>query len=73
MRFVLLILLVSCLSFFSYGKELIRYRKYIPIIQNGIPRLHLHISSRPPGFQLYKWQQHTSTSGIIFQNINVKT
>ena len=72
MRFVLLILLVSCLSFFSYGKsssDTVKY-SYHSKWNSQVTSAHL---SRPPGFQLYKWQQTPSTSGIIFQNINFKT
>ena len=85
MRFVLLILFFSFLSFFSYGKSSSDTVKYFynskwksqssrEIKLNGnlsqVTSAHL---SRPPGFQLYQWQQAPSTSRVNFQNINVKT
>ena len=86
MRFVLLILVVSCLSFFSYGKsssDTVRYFYHskwrsqssgeIKLTGNGD---HSLVSSahlkRSPVFQAYQGQQPPSTSEIYFQNINVK-
>jgi len=85
MRFVLLILFVSCLSFLSYGKNSSDTVKYfyqskwktqssgkIKLIGN---RDHFLISythfNRSPGFQVYPVEQPLSTSKIYFQNINV--
>jgi hypothetical protein len=88
MRFVLLILFVSCLGFISYGKESSDTVKYF--YQNSKWRSqssgeiklkgtgdHFLVGSahrrKPPGFQLYQWQQEPSTSKINFENINVRT
>jgi Domain of unknown function (DUF3943) len=87
MRFVLLTLLVSCLSFFSYGEgssDTIKYFYHskwrsqssgeIELISNGDHSLGTSADlSRSTGFQLYKGKQSPSTSKIYFQNINVKT
>ena len=87
MRFVLLILFVSCVSFFSYGKNpsdtikhfdhsswLSQPSREIKLIRNGH---HLLVSSiqlnRSPGLQVYEVEQPLSTSNIYFQNINVIT
>src|SRR4030095_2925249 len=87
MRFVLLILFVSCLSFFSYGNgssDTVKYFYHskwrsqssgeIKLNGNGD---HFLVTSahirKPPVFQLYQWQQTPSTSRINFKNIGVKT
>ena len=86
MRFVLLILFVSCFSFFSYGKSSSDTVKYfyskwktqasgeIKLNRNGdhflVTSAHL---SRAPGFQLYQWQEASSKSRINFKNIDVKS
>ena len=88
MRFVLLFLLGSCLSFFSYGKKssdslkyFYQYTKWksrpsrdIKSIGQGNYFLVTAIPiSRYPGFQLYQSQQRSSISEINFQNKDVKT
>jgi len=72
MRFVLLILFVSCFSFFSYGKSSSDTVKYFYQSKWNSKVTSAHLS-KPPGFQLYQWQQASSTSRINFQNIGVKT
>ena len=84
MRFVSLILFLSCLSFISYGKESSDTVKYfyhskwksqshreIKLNGNGDHFLvtSSHVS-KPPVFQLYQWQQAPSTSRINFEKIN---
>ena len=85
MRFVLLILFVSCLSFFSYGNassDSVRYvyhskwkfpsSREIKLNGNGDPFLVTAAHLRnPPGFQLYQWKQGPSTPKINFQNISI--
>lgn len=87
MRFVLSILFVSCLSFFSYGEvssDTVKYSYHskwkfqssgeIKLNSNGA---HFLITSahlgRARGFQVYQWQQEPSTSRINFEKINFKT
>jgi len=87
MRFVLLILFLSCLSFFSYGKgssDTVKYFNHskwrsqssgkIQLNGNGD---HFLVSSahlsRTLGFQLYQWRQAPSTSRINFKNTGVKS
>jgi hypothetical protein len=87
MRFVLLILFVSCFSFFSYGKsssDTVKYSYHskwkshssgeIKLNSNGDRFLvtSTHLS-RAQGFQVYQWQQAPSTARISFQNINAST
>ena len=86
MRFVFLILLVSCLSFFSYGEassDTIKYFYHskwrsessgeIKLISNGDHFLgtSAHFSGSP-GFQFYPGQQQSLTSKINFQKIYLK-
>jgi len=86
MRFVLLILFVPCLSFFSYGKvssDTVKYFYYSKwksqspgeIKLNGNGNHFLVTSphlSKPPVFQLYKGQPSLSLSKLYFQNTDVK-
>ena len=85
MRFVLLILFLSCFSFFSYGKSSSDTVKYfyhskwraqssgeikLSGIYSQVTFAHL---SRPPGLDVYQWRQAPSISRINFQNITVRT
>jgi len=72
MRFVLLILFFSFLSFFGYGKSSSDTVKYFYQSKWNSRVTSAHLS-KPPGFQLYQWQQAPSTSRINFQNINDRT
>jgi hypothetical protein len=78
MRFVLLILFVSCLSFISYGKESSDTVKYF--YQNSKwssqSSGEIELTSNDnqfPAFQIYPRQSLPSTSKIYFQNIDVNT
>ena len=86
MRFVLLILFVSCLSLFSYGEgssDTVKYSYHLKLRSQSSGKIkligngdHFLVTSahlkRPPGFRSYQRQQAASTHRINFQNINVK-